>query len=136
MSRNLKTIFGNFISSGTPIANLLWKEYTINGKDFFDISSNAPGRNFRDKAYQFWYNYLPRLNEYIEDLVDNPNYGEGPEIARLGKKIDELTQNKDHWISWTERLAMKIMIASKSKSITFSCKKDLTTVGKLDKRRW
>ncbi|XP_059097691.1 cholinesterase-like [Tigriopus californicus] len=84
LSRNLKTIFGNFISSGTPIANLLWKEYTVNGKDFFDISSNAPGRNFRDKAYQFWYNYLPRLNEYIEDLVENPNYGDGPEIARLG----------------------------------------------------
>ncbi len=73
MSRNLKSIFGDFVSMGTPTTTLDWRPFNSDNSIFYEMENGITGRHYRsEKAFNFWHNYVPKLAEQLQQSNLSP----------------------------------------------------------------
>ena len=73
LSRNFKGIFGDFIANGRILQS--WKPFTEQEEFVYDLDSGTFGRNYQnDRAYKFWYKFLPTLSLHNPSSPSEKNF--------------------------------------------------------------
>ena len=61
ISLRVQDLLVPFIEQGSPPTVFQWPQYSLQDRDYMELNTLSLGRNYKDKAAQFWLNLLPKL---------------------------------------------------------------------------